>query len=54
MLRGLGREEVESIITEQGQVSVTCEFCRRPYIFDAVDAARLFLPAVEPENPSLN
>jgi len=54
MLRGLGREEVESIITEQGQVSVTCEFCRRPYDFDAVDAARLFLPGVEPENSSLN
>jgi molecular chaperone Hsp33 len=54
MLRGLGREEVEGIIAEQGQVSVTCEFCRRPYVFDAVDAARLFLPGVDPEKPSLN
>lgn len=54
MLRGLGSGEIQTIIAEQGQVSVTCEFCRRPYVFDAVDAARLFLPGVEPEKPSLN
>ncbi len=54
MLRGLGREEVESILSEQGEVSVTCEFCRRPYVFDAVDAARLFLPGSDPGTDSLN
>lgn len=54
MLRGLGRGEVESIISEQGQVSVTCEFCRRPYVFDAVDAAQLFLPGSDPGTASLN
>lgn len=43
MLRGLGQAEVESIIAEQGAVTVTCEFCQRPYRFDAVDAQRLFL-----------
>ena len=53
MLRGLGREEVESIVAELGEVEVTCEFCRRPYRFDAVDAAELFLP-VSPGNSSLN
>lgn len=47
MLRGLGRDEVESILTEQGEAVVTCEFCRKPYRFDAVDAASLFLPASE-------
>lgn len=54
MLRGLGRAEVESIVAEQGAVTVTCEFCRKPYTFDAVDAAALFLPVKPPENPSLN
>ncbi len=44
LLRGLGREEVESIVAEQGAVTVTCEFCQKPYAFDAVDAAQLFLP----------
>lgn len=54
MLRGLGREEVESILAEQGAVTVTCEFCRRPYRFDAVDAARLFVPASSSESQRLN
>ena len=27
----------------QGAVTVTCEFCQRPYRFDGVDAQRLFL-----------
>jgi molecular chaperone Hsp33 len=43
MLRGLGQGEVDSIIAEQGAVTVTCEFCQRPYRFDAVDAQQLFL-----------
>ena len=43
MLKGLGREEVDSIVAEQGAVTVTCEFCQRPYRFDAVDVQQLFL-----------
>jgi len=43
MLRGLGQAEVDSIIEEQGAVTVTCEFCQRPHRFDLVDAQRLFL-----------
>ena len=38
----IGRIEVESIIAEQGQVGVTCEFCNRSYTFDADDAMALF------------
>jgi molecular chaperone Hsp33 len=45
MLRSLGRQEVESIIAEQGQVEVTCEFCGAMQHFDPVDAARVFLDA---------
>jgi molecular chaperone Hsp33 len=49
MLRGLGRDEVESILTEQGQVEVGCEFCGAQYRFDPVDAAQVFLqPAQQP------
>ncbi len=54
MLRGLGREELDSIIAEQGEALVTCEFCRRPYRFDAVDVASLFLPASGEGGGSLN
>lgn len=42
MLRGLGQDEVREIISEQGQVEVTCEYCNHQYRFDAVDAEHLF------------
>jgi molecular chaperone Hsp33 len=44
LLRSLGEEEVRDILAEQGQVTVTCEFCHRPYHFDAVDIGLLFAP----------
>jgi len=47
MLRGLGREEVDSIIAERGEVEVGCEFCGRQYRFDAIDAATLFIPTAD-------
>lgn len=47
MLISLGREEVDSIIAEQGSVTVTCEFCGRKYLFDPVDTAHLFVGEVE-------
>lgn len=43
MLRSLGRDEVESILSEQGQVEVGCEFCGAQYRYDPVDAAQVFL-----------
>lgn len=42
MLRMLGLDEVRSILAEQGQVEVGCEFCNQRYVFDAVDAEQLF------------
>ena len=44
MLRGLGRDESDSLIAERGQVEVGCEFCGRQYRFDAVDVGELFTP----------
>ena len=43
MLRNLGREEIESVLAEQGKVEVTCNFCGKPYEFDRVDCARLYV-----------
>jgi len=43
MLRSLGVAEVDSIIAEQGQVEVGCEFCGTQYRYDPVDAAHLFV-----------
>lgn len=42
MLRSLGRSEMDSIVAEQGAVTVTCEFCHKPWRFDAVDIAGIF------------
>jgi len=42
MLRGLGRQEVESIIAEQGEVVIRNEMCNHEYRFDAAAVARLF------------
>jgi molecular chaperone Hsp33 len=42
MIRGLGREEAESILEERGTIDVSCDFCGQHYRFDAVDAARIF------------
>ena len=42
MLRGLGREEVESILAEQGQLVIRNEMCNHEYRFDARAIAELF------------
>ena len=42
MLRSLGQAEVQAILDEQSNISVTCEFCNAKYVVDSVDAARLF------------
>jgi molecular chaperone Hsp33 len=42
LLRALGAEEVRDILQEQGAVTVTCEFCHRPYRFEPVDIEALF------------
>lgn len=42
MLRMLGHAEIESILSETGQVDVSCNFCGKPYLFDAIDCAGLF------------
>jgi molecular chaperone Hsp33 len=47
MLRMLGRDEVESVLAERGEVEVTCEFCGAVYTLDAIDAAQLFHASVD-------
>jgi molecular chaperone Hsp33 len=42
LLRALGPEEVRDVLREQGSVTVTCEFCHRPYRFDPLDVDAIF------------
>jgi molecular chaperone Hsp33 len=54
MLRALGREEVDSMLEEFGQVEVRCEFCSRSYRYDAVDAGALFATGGEPRGSGVH
>lgn len=42
MLKMLGKEEVETILSEQEKIEVNCDYCNKQYAFDQVDAAALF------------
>jgi molecular chaperone Hsp33 len=54
VLRSLGQDEVREVIAEQGSVTVTCEFCQKPYRFDAIDAEQLFAPGTPQGSSSIN
>lgn len=47
-LRLLGQSEVVSILGEQGEVAVTCEFCNRRYRLGRAEALALFSPSSAP------
>jgi molecular chaperone Hsp33 len=46
MLTMLGWDEVQSVLSEQGEAEVTCEFCNQQYRFDKVDAEQVFASTV--------
>jgi molecular chaperone Hsp33 len=51
LLRALGEEEVRDVLSEQGSVTVTCEFCRRPFKFEKRDVDALFAEAGGEDGP---
>ena len=42
MLLSLGKAETDEILKQEGEVSVTCEFCNANYCFDQIDIEQLF------------
>lgn len=54
MLRGLGRDEVDSLIAERGLAEVACDFCGAQYHFDAVDVGEVFVPVQPPGSRAVN
>lgn len=54
VLRALGEEEVQGVLREQGAVTVTCDFCHRPYVFDAIDVTQVFGPPAVPATDRIN
>lgn len=51
VLRGLGYDEVRSILDEEGLVESHCQFCNQRYVFDSVDVEELFAAADQPDVP---
>lgn len=54
ILRSLGEAEVRDVLAEQGAVTVTCEFCSKPYRFDGIDVEQLFAAAAVPGSERVN
>jgi len=54
VLRSLGADEVRSVIAEQGACTVTCEFCQKPYKFDAIDVEQLFTDGAPQGSDAIN
>ena len=42
MIRSLGEAEANDILSERGEISITCEFCGKQYSFDSIDVHQLF------------
>ena len=49
-LLSLGSDELRKILEQEGEAEVRCEFCRRTYLFDATELARL-IGSGKPEVP---
>jgi molecular chaperone Hsp33 len=50
-LRSLGYDDVHDILEEQEDIEVQCSFCNQTYLFDLVDAERIFAAGVSPDIP---
>ena len=44
-IRSIGEDEANSIIEEQGQITIDCDFCNTQYKLDSIDVKRLFVDA---------
>lgn len=38
----LGKEDIDQLIKEKNEVAITCDFCNKKYIFDAIDTELIF------------
>ncbi|MEZ9197861.1 Hsp33 family molecular chaperone HslO [Shewanella sp. 10N.286.54.B9] len=44
-IRTVAKEEIDSIIAEQGKIEMGCEYCNSKYIFDAIDVEAIYAVA---------
>jgi molecular chaperone Hsp33 len=41
VLISLGKEEIKSMLEQEGRAEVTCHFCNKKYVFDADDLKKI-------------
>ncbi|MGS0682224.1 Hsp33 family molecular chaperone HslO [Shewanella sp. 125m-7] len=44
-IRTVAKAEIDSIIAEQGQIEMGCEYCNSKYIFDSIDVEAIYADA---------
>lgn len=44
-IRTVAKEEIDSIIAEQGKIEMGCEYCNSKYVFDAIDVEAIYAVA---------
>ncbi|MGS0728299.1 Hsp33 family molecular chaperone HslO, partial [Shewanella sp. 0m-11] len=44
-IRTVAKEEIDSILAEEGQIEMGCEYCNSKYIFDSIDVEAIFADA---------
>ncbi|MBT8143264.1 MAG: Hsp33 family molecular chaperone HslO [Gammaproteobacteria bacterium] len=54
VLLSLGEDELQSILDEEGEIGVVCEFCNKSRRFDSVDVARLLSGAAPNDSPTIH
>jgi molecular chaperone Hsp33 len=42
VIRSLGKEEADGIISDEGTIRITCDFCNTVYVYDVSDVALIF------------
>lgn len=50
-IRSIGKQEANSIIAEQGQIVIDCDFCNTQYKLDSIDVKRLFVDTGITDSP---
>jgi molecular chaperone Hsp33 len=45
-IRTVAKEEIDSIIAEEGKIEMGCEYCNSKYVFDSIDVEAIYANAV--------
>ena len=52
LLLSMGQQEAETLIEQNGEIEIHCDFCNKRYVYDRVDVGVLFSGANTMEAPA--